>query len=151
MAIREGLPLLAKHEGEWEGTYTHVDADGNVVDRHASHLSCLLSPEDPDRYVQVNRYRWEDGRSEEYTFPGVYDGHGRLYFDTERIKGVTWALDENAMFLTWRFKASDPSADQRLFEMIVLSDDGASRSRTWQWLEHGVCVRRTLIQETRVG
>ncbi len=116
MAIREGLPLLAKHEGEWEGTYTHVDATGKIIDRHASHLSCLLPPEDPDRYLQINRYRWEDGRTEEYAFPGVYDGHGRLYFDTERIKGVTWR--------STRTRCSSPGGSRR---PIPRSTSGCSR------------------------
>ncbi|MEV0973537.1 MULTISPECIES: DUF3598 family protein [Microtetraspora] len=151
MNIREGMPLLARHEGEWEGTYTHVDRSGTIVDQHASHLSCVFPPERPDQYVQVNRYRWEDGRTEEYTFPGTYDGGGRLYFDTERIKGVTWCLDDNTAYLTWRFKAADDELDQRLFEMIVLSDDGDNRTRVWQWLENGVCVKRTLINEKRIA
>lgn len=151
MPIREGMPLLARHEGEWRGTYTHVDASGALLDRHASYLTCRFPTDGAADYLQTNRYTWDDGRVEEYTFPGSYDGHGRLLFDTERIRGVTWGLDENAIYLTWRFKSADPAVDQRLHELIILSDDGRHRSRTWQWLEHGVCVRRTLIDETRVG
>ena len=149
MPIREGMPLLARHEGEWEGTYTHVDATGAVVDRHASHLTCRFPTDGSHDYLQTNRYTWDDGRVEEHTFPGVYDGYGRMLFDTERIRGVTWCLDERAVYLTWQFTAAD--ADQRLFELILLSDDGRHRSRTWQWLDGGVCVRRTLIDEARIA
>lgn len=149
MGIRAGMPLLARHEGEWRGVYTHVDATGTVVDRHESHLTCAFPSDGTADYHQTNRYTWPDGRQEIHEFPGHYDGYGRMHFDTERIKGVTWALDENVMYLTWRYKSADPSVDQRLFEIIVLSDDGTQRSRTWQWLEHGVCVRRTLINESR--
>jgi hypothetical protein len=149
MGIREGMPLLARHEGEWEGDYIYIDASGNVVDRHRSHLSCLF-PTTGD-YLQINRYTWPDGRTEVHEFPGRYDGYGRMTFDTERIRGTTWGLDENTLYLTWVYKSSHPSVDQRLFELIVLSDDGRHRSRVWQWLEHGVCVKRTLISETKVA
>ncbi len=151
MGIREGMPLLAKHEGEWEGVYTYVDRDGKIIDQHRSHLTCLLPAEGEFDYVQINRYTWPDGRSEEHSFPAAYDGHGHLFFDTERLKGIIWGLDENAMYLTWKYKSADPADDQRLFEIILLSDDGQQRSRVWQWLEQGVCVRRTLINETKVA
>lgn len=151
MPIREGMPLLARHEGEWEGTYTHVDAEGTVVDRHACHITCRFPDDGSHDYLQTNRYTWDGGRVEEYSFPGVYDGHGRMLFDTERIRGVTWCLDEVAVYLTWRFKAASAGVDQQLFELILLSPDGRDRSRTWQWLENGVCVRRTLVDERRAA
>ncbi|WP_256839430.1 DUF3598 family protein [Ornithinimicrobium faecis] len=151
MGIREGMPLLAKHDGEWEGVYTHVDPDGQIIDQHRSHLSCTFPEDGSADYYQVNSYTWDDGRTEQHSFPATYDGHGHLFFDTDRLKGIIWALDENAMYLTWRYKSVDPTVDQRLFEMIVLDDSGTQRSRTWQWLENGVCVRRTLIQETRIS
>ncbi len=152
MGIREGMPLLAKHEGEWDGVYTHVDADGNIIDQHKSHLSCTFpSGDDGGDYVQVNTYTWDDGRTEQHSFPAKYDGHGHLFFDTERMNGIIWGLDENVMYLTWKYKSADPNIDQRLFEMIVLNDAGNHRSRTWQWLENGICVRRTLIQEVRTS
>jgi hypothetical protein len=145
------MPLLARHEGEWRGRYVHVDRDGRVVDEHDSYLLCSFPQGGSHDYLQVNRYTWDDGRQEEHIFPGTYDGFGRMLFDTERMRGMTWGLDENAVYLTWRYKSADPSVDQRLFELIVLSDDGQQRSRVWQWLEHGRCVRRTLIAETRVS
>ena len=151
MGIREGMPLLDRHEGEWEGVYTHVDPTGQIVDQHKSHLSCRF-PEGKDYdYHQTNTYTWPDGRTEVYEFPGRYDGYGRMTFDTERMRGVTWGLDETSIYLTWTYKSTDPSVDQRLFELILLSPDGRNRSRVWQWLEHGVCVKRTLINETKVA
>ena len=29
--IKEGMPLLARHEGEWKGVYTYIDPDGKKV------------------------------------------------------------------------------------------------------------------------
>lgn len=151
MGIREGMPLLAKHGGDWEGVYTHVDTGGKIIDLHRSYLTCRFPVDGDHHYLQTNKYIWDDGRTEEYSFPATYDGHGHLFFDTERMSGIIWGLDENAMYLTWTYKSADAGVDQRLFEMIVLSDDGKNRSRTWQWLENGICVRRTLIQEVRVA
>jgi hypothetical protein len=34
--------------------------------------------------------------------------------------------------------------------MISISDDGATRARTWQWFKDGSPTRRTLCDEWRV-
>ncbi len=148
MSIREGMPLLAKHEGYWEGEYTYLNPQGEVTDRHRSHLACLF----PDastgfEYDQVNTYTWPDGRTEVHQFPGTYDGYGRMNFDTDRMRGVCWGLDENTIYLTWIYKAE--GVDLRLFELIVLDESGNNRCRTWQWVRNGVIEQRTIINETR--
>jgi len=148
MGIREGMPLLAKHEGEWEGTYIYVDAEGQVTDRHRSHMRCSFPQGGEYQYHQTNTYTWSDGRTEVNEFPGTYDGYGRMHFDTDRLKGIIWALDENTLYLTWTYKAK--GEDLKLFELIVLSDDGNHRSRTWQWIRDGKLELRTLINEARV-
>jgi Domain of unknown function (DUF3598), N-terminal len=149
MGIREGMPLLARHEGDWEGTYTYVDPAGQVVDRHASHLRCAFPSSGEFEYHQTNTYTWPDGRTEVHEFPGRYDGFGRMTFDTDRIRGCTWGIDENVLYLSWVYKAK--GEDLRLFELIVLSDDGNHRCRTWQWVRDGQIEMRTLINETRVA
>ncbi|GAA0708494.1 hypothetical protein Drose_13200 [Dactylosporangium roseum] len=148
MGIREGMPLLARHEGDWEGTYIYLDPSGKIVDEHRSHLSCQFPESGPYQYHQVNTYTWPDGREEVHQFPGSYDGYGRMIFDTERIRGVTWCVDENTIYLTWIYKEKD--ANLRLFELIVLSDDGNNRCRTWHWVRGSKIEMRTIINETRV-
>ena len=32
MGIREDMPLLAKHEGVWDGVYTYFNADNVKID-----------------------------------------------------------------------------------------------------------------------
>jgi hypothetical protein len=145
MGLRADMPLLARHEGEWAGEYRHLDRDGTLLDRHRVQMTCRIVGD--AAYHQVNRYTWDDGRTEVHEFPGTYLGGGRCGFDTERLKGVFWEVDDSTIYLTWQYKGKP----LRLFEMIVLSEDGRSRSRVWQWLEDGVCVRRTLIDERRVG
>jgi hypothetical protein len=147
MSLRDEMPLLARHEGEWVGTYLHVDADGNVLDKHASHLSCKVMDQGPYPYYQINRYTWEDGRREEHHFPATY-AEGRIWFDTERIKGFAWEVDEHTIVLTWVYK-HDP--DVYLYEMIQLSANGNYRARTWHWFnKHGQIIKRTLIREERM-
>ncbi|WP_433213948.1 DUF3598 family protein [Microtetraspora malaysiensis] len=148
MGIREEMPLLARHEGVWDGTYTYVDPDGKITDSHRSRLTCAF-PEDAEwDYHQTNVYTWDDGRTEEHRFPGTYLGGGRCAFDTDRIKGEFWGVDDSTIYLSWIYKELETGL--RLFELIVLSEDGNSRNRVWQWIKHGTCVQRTLINEKRV-
>ncbi len=153
MGIKRGMPLLARHEGEWKGVFKFLDEEsGKIVEQYDSHLTITFPTDGSCDYQQINQYYDPDGKElAKYVFPGFYDGHGRLTFDSERLKGVTWELDENAMYLYWTYKAADTTLDQRLFELIVLSDDGKQRSRTVQWLENGLCVKRSIIKETLVS
>jgi hypothetical protein len=147
MGIREEMPLLARHEGQWCGTYTVVDASGAIVDRHRSLLTCRLPADEPARYDQTNVYEWDDGRREELHFPAEYRD-GRIWFDTDRIQGSAWEADERTILLHWQRKDLPGS---QLYEMIQLSPDGRHRARTWHWFRDGVLVQRTLIQEERVN
>lgn len=148
MGIRDAMPVLARHEGDWRGTYVHVDPDGAVLDRHDSFLECRF-PE-TGGYHQVNHYTWADGRREDIDFPARFEEHPtpRIVFDTDRIVGHAWEVDARTVVLTWRYR-TDP--DNYLYEMIQLSDDGAHRARTWHWFDAGRLLRRTLIREERVS
>lgn len=147
MGIKEEMPLLARHEGEWHGTYTFIDANANVIDRHRSVLNCTF-PDDPATpYFQTNHYYWDDGREEHIEFPATYRDR-KIFFDTERIDGFCWEADEHVIVLHWIYKA-DPTIT--LYELIHLDDSGTNRTRTWHWLKDGVCFQRTIIDEKKVG
>lgn len=146
MSIREDMPLLMRHEGDWKGTYIIVDAEGKILDQFNSHLTCTFPTEGSSPYFQTNRYTWADGRSEEFNFPAEYHDK-KIWFDTARIKGHSWEADENTVLLTWYYKA-DPT--NWLYELIYLSPDGNHRSRTWHWLKDGELFQRTLVKEKRV-
>ncbi len=153
MDIKQALPLLARHEGEWKGEYIYVDAEGNVTDRHASHLSCTFPSEGPHPYYQINRYQWADGRSEELHFPASLSPDGtRILFDTDRIIG--WAADvpldeaNRTTMLMWERKDL-PNA--YLYEMIQIDDTNTKRARTWHWFKDGELYQRTIIKEVRVA
>ncbi|RMG55503.1 MAG: DUF3598 family protein [Acidobacteria bacterium] len=147
MSIREQMPVLARHEGDWVGTYIYVDAEGRIIDKHASHLTCQFTEDDATPYYQINRYTWDDGRKEEHHFPATVED-GKLLFDTERIKGYAWEVDDKTIVLTWSYK-NEPN--KYLYEMIQISPCGNHRARTWHWFdENGELYKRTLIKEERV-
>ena len=150
MGIREDMPLLARHEGVWDGTYTYFNARDEEIDRHSSRLFCRIPDEGDYPYHQTNYYTWPDGRTDIRDFPATYRD-GRIWWDNELIIG--WAsavpLDEHGrtMMLYWQ-RTGDPSL--YLYEMIQIADDGQSRCRTWHWIRNGMLETRTAIQETFV-
>lgn len=145
-SIREEMPVLARHAGDWAGTYIVVDTQGNVLDRHKSHLTCEFPANSPYPYYQTNRYTWADGKQEEHKFPGTYRDKV-LWFDTERINGKAWEVDDSTVILYFSYKGMPESY---LYEMIQISPCNNYRARTWQWFKDNQLERRTLIQEERM-
>lgn len=144
-ALAAQMPLLARTLGIWDGTYTRVDPDGRLLDRHRCRLTC--SWQDDGTYLQVNEYSWDDGRRETFRFPATVSG-GRLHFDTERILGDAWEIGPNTMVLNWVYK-QDPSGFR--WELITLSDDYNRKSRVWQHFDGSKLVAVTVIKEERAG
>lgn len=144
------MPLLARHEGVWEGIYRYYDAAGNKIDEHRSRLLCRFPATGP-AYHQTNLYKWADGRTEIRDFPASVV-NGRISWDNELING--WAADvplddfKRTTMLNWT-RTGEP--DLYLYEMIQISDDGQSRSRTWQWFKQDRLFQRTLIDETFIS
>ena len=149
MGLRDDMPLLARHEGVWDGTYKYYNAAGTLIDEHGSRLFCRFV-DGPMPYHQTNYYTWGDGRSEVREFPATYHDK-RIWWDNELIKGSAWEVGEDsnarAMMLTWE-RTGDPSL--YLYEMIQIADDGATRCRTWHWIRNGRLETRTAIEETFV-
>lgn len=147
MGIREEMPVLARHEGVWDGTYIYYNAAGEKIDEHKSRLLCRIDDDAKHAYHQTNFYTWADGKTEIRDFPSDYRD-GRIWWDNELIVG--WAaevkLDQNdrTLMLYWQ-RTGDPSL--YLYEMIQLADDGQSRCRTWHWIRNGRLETRTAIEE----
>ncbi|MBD2776168.1 DUF3598 family protein [Iningainema tapete] len=144
--IRENMPVLVRHEGDWVGTYIVVDGEGKVVDRHESHLSCQFPDDGLFSYYQINRYTWSDGKQEEHRFPASYRD-GKIWFDTERIEGKAWEVDDSTIILWFAYKNMPGFY---LYEMIQISPCNNYRSRTWHWFKNDQLFQRTLIQEERL-
>ncbi|MDB9511788.1 DUF3598 domain-containing protein [Kamptonema animale CS-326] len=144
--IREEMPVLARHEGDWVGTYTLIDTEGNIIEKHHSHLTCHF-PEDREYpYYQINRYKWLDGKREEFFFPAAYRDK-KILFDTERIQGKAWEVDDSTVILWFAYKALP---DIYLYEMIQISPCNNYRSRTRHWFKNHQIFKRTMIQEERL-
>ena len=150
MSIREDMPLLARHEGVWDGVYTYYNAAGARIDEHRSRLFCRFPDGGPHPYHQTNHYTWEDGRTDIRDFPATY-ADKRVWWDNSLIKG--WAAEvpldqfKRTVMLYWQ-RQGDPSL--YLYEMIQIADDGQSRCRTWHWIRNGQLETRTAIQEKLV-
>ncbi len=147
MSLRKDLPGFLRHEGFWDGEYLHVDGRGRIVDRHHSTIEVRFPKRGPWDYVQKNRWVWPDGRSQATEIPGRYR-KGRVQFDNEVIRGEAWQAGDDIVLLNW---VRHDSPGLELHEMIVINASDDRRARTWQWTEGGVCVRRTLIDEIKVG
>jgi hypothetical protein len=145
-AIREEMPVLSRHEGDWKGTYILVDPQGKILDQHQSHLTCQFPTHGPYPYYQINRYKWSDGRQEEHKFPGIYREQ-TLWFDTDRIQGKAWEVDNSTIILWFSYKKIP---ETYLYEMIQISPCNNYRARTWQWFKNHQIYQRTLIQEERM-
>jgi len=145
--IRAGMPVLARHEGEWRGEYIHVAPDNSLIDRHASHLICAFPGGGEYDYFQKNIYTWNDGRREELDFPARYRD-GRIWWDNERIAGSAWEIDERTIVLQWSRKDLPRSY---LYEMIQINESNDKRGRTWHWFVDDELVRRTCIKESRTA
>ncbi|MXO69455.1 DUF3598 domain-containing protein [Altererythrobacter marinus] len=151
MGIREDMPLLARHEGVWDGVYTYYNAAGDKIDEHTSRLFCRFPDGEGEHpYHQTNYYTWADGRTETRDFPATY-ADKRVWWDNDLIKG--WAAevgldDKNRTVMLYWQRQGDP--ELYLYEMIQLADDGQSRCRTWHWIRSGQLETRTAIQEKLV-
>jgi hypothetical protein len=147
MGIREDMPLLARHEGVWDGTYKYYNAAGILIDEHKSRLFCRFSEDAKYPYHQTNYYTWDDGRQDIRDFPAEYHDK-RIWWNNDLIIGSAWEVGEDhenrAMMLYWQ-RTGDPSL--YLYEMIQISADGQNRCRTWHWIRNGLLETRTAIEE----
>jgi hypothetical protein len=137
-------PIFAQHTGIWEGTYTRIDAQGQVIDQHRSRLTLRI---EGNTWRQTNEYTWPDGRREFHDFgASPIDQDGVLYYDNPRIVGKAWETGDT-ICLEWQYKQQPGT---QLYEIINLLGDG-HRMRTWQHSRNGHFEGLTMIEERRVA
>lgn len=147
--IKQRLPLLARHEGVWDGWYRYYNEQGDKTDEHRSRLVCKFPESGEFDYEQMNYYSWADGRKDIRPFPAVLAGD-RISFKSDLIDG--WAADvpldthKRTTMLNW-VRKGEPGV--YLYEMIQISDCGNYRSRVWHWFREGRLFQRTLIDEEK--
>lgn len=154
--LRRLQPIMARHEGVWEGVYRRYDAAGKPIGEHRSRVVIRFRP-DPvggsEIYEQTNLYYHPDGRIEEIQTRGEFDGE-RLNFYSDRVDG--WSKDDTTdpdrrtciLFMLFKKDVSWYTAGVQVYEIINISDDGRHRSRMTQHLKDGRALTRTLIDET---
>lgn len=142
--MRKAFPAMRAHEGVWTGTYTHVDADGALIERHASRVVCEFPACRDLFYIQHITFTWPDGRVREDRFDGAIEGD-RVIFDTPTFFGAAWESGE--LVLLHLDRKDEPGA--YFVEVIALAEGGRRRARTWHWFKDGALIRRTLCDEVR--
>ncbi|MFP4520030.1 MAG: hypothetical protein ACLFQ5_11290 [Oceanicaulis sp.] len=144
MTRRSAFPAMRAHEGVWTGTYTHLDADGAMIDRHQSKVVCEFPASGAPFYIQHITFTWPDGRVRRDRFDGVVSGE-RIVFDTPTFTGAAW--ESGGLVLLHLDRKDEPGA--YFVEVIALADGGQTRARTWHWFKDGALIRRTLCDELR--
>jgi len=140
------LKLFPKHTGIWDGTYTRIGADGNMIDKWKSRLTIRMLPE--HKYHQVNQYFWDDGFEECLDF-GIcpFNEKGELIFENPRLSGKAWETGRSVV-LIWEYKHRPGLT---LFEQIDLIGNDDHRVRVWKWTENDNFLGITMINERKVG
>lgn len=145
--LREGMPLIASNEGEWQGTYTFISPTGWISDRYDFRIVLSIFDDPELSYRQESYYRWADGRTEERVFEAGYDAAANIMvWDTGRIAGRLWEIDETTFHLRFGF-ADMPGVE--CFETVQMFEGGAKRGRTWLWYRDGELYQYVLINEHR--
>lgn len=141
------FPAMRAHAGIWEGTYTHLDQEGVVEDRHRARVVCEFPENGEVFYRQHIFFEWEDGRVRDDRFDGVIRD-GAVWFDTPTFHGRSWETDAGIVLLHLDRKDEPDACFQ---EVILMGEGGRHRARTWHWFRDGRLFRRTLCDEVRAG
>ncbi len=144
--LHQLMPAVLEHAGVWQGTYRHIDENGETLDFHKSRVQCFFPEKGPVVYIQRNQFNWENGKVFNVEFDGVIR-NDRIYWDTETFKGYGWVASPNVFLLELQRK-DEPGA--WFYESIVMGADKKHRARTWHWFKEGVCYKRTLCNESLV-
>lgn len=146
--IKTRMPLLARHEGTWAGTYRFITPHMELLDQYDFRINVSF-PDDGKggvTYRQESYYTWPNGRASELVFEAAY-ADGQVAWDG-RISGSMRELDDRTIFLTFRFD-DQPGVD--VCEMIQLAPNNRDRGRTWHWFKDGVLFQLTLVDERRIA
>jgi hypothetical protein len=141
------LRLFPKHTGVWEGTYTRISPEGEIIGKWRSKLT--IRHFDGNKYHQVNQYFWDDGYEECHDF-GIceFNEKGELIFDNPRIDGKAWETNDSVC-LVWIYKHRPGS---KLFEMIdLIGEDEKHRVRNWRWTMGDEFQGITMIDERKTA
>lgn len=134
---------LAGVVGVWEGTYTSVTPDGELIERYRSRQETRL---DGDLWRERITY-FRDGREPEvYDFTGRFVD-GRLVFEDDDISGDALLAGDDILVLPYTWKSRP---DERVVETVILATP-SHKARVWQVFDRGELVRVMIIKEWLVA
>lgn len=157
-ALKSKLPVMAKNEGVWAGTYRRYGSDGSLMNEFASRVVMRFRSDAPEQemYHQTNIYRFSDGKGQVIDSKGWFDGQ-RLNFGSDRdISG--WAADDLTdpngqtclLFMAVNTATPQLAKGTICYELVQLSAFGQYRARAAQYVNDGRIVMRTMIDEELV-
>ena len=146
--IKAKMPLLARHEGTWAGTYRFITPQMKLLDQYDFRINVTFPNEGKGgiTYRQESFYTWPNGNQRDLAFEGTYDA-GKVVF-ADRIAGSITELDDRTLNVHFWF-IDQPDVD--VCEAIHLGANNQDRARTWHWFKNGKLFQLTLVDEVRVA
>ena len=132
------LKLFPSMTGIWEGTYTRLSENAEVMFTHKSKLSLHLSG---NEWRQANLYAFDNGREEFHNFGmSPFNENGVMKYDNQANGGKN-------ILLWWSYKQFPGSM---LYEMIT-PISSTHRMRVWQHSINGKFEGLTMIEEWKTA
>jgi hypothetical protein len=140
------LKLFPSMTGIWEGTYTRLSENAEVMFTHKSKLSLHLSGKE---WRQANLYAFDSGREEFHNFGmSPFNENGVMKYDNHRIIGEAWEANGGKNILLWWSYKQFPGS--MLYEMIT-PISSTHRMRVWQHSMNGKFEGLTMIEEWKTA
>lgn len=140
------LTLFPDMTGIWEGTYTRLSENAEVMFTHKSKLSLHLSG---NEWRQANFYAFDNGREEFHNFGmSPFNENGVMKYDNHRIIGEAWEANGGKNILLWWSYKQFPGS--MLYEMIT-PISSTHRMRVWQHSMNGKFEGLTMIEEWKTA
>jgi Domain of unknown function (DUF3598) len=133
--------FLAGLAGVWEGTYTHLQPNGVLIERFTSRQETRL---DGENWFERIIYTPEVGDQTVLDFRATITGD-TVTFDDPDFLGISYLVEGRITVFPYHWK-SNPARE--IVEIITLATDDY-RTRLWQTFDEGVLARITVIEEHR--
>ena len=151
--LRRRMPLTAKMEGVWEGTFRRVGPKGEFIEALPSRIIVQLLPDgEAYDYRQINVLNPDGDEEQRIESYGKWDVD-RLRFFNGRLEGWAKAVaaDEAGQTAVFLMEFNDGSGLTVSEVVSFRPGDPDARMRATQYMREGRIVRRTLIDEIKVS
>ena len=151
--LRRRMPLTAKMEGVWEGTFRRVGPKGEIIEALPSRITVQLLPDgEAYDYRQINVLNPDSDEEQRIESYGKWDVDRLRFFNT-RLEGWAQAVaaDEAGRTAVFLMEFKDGSGLTVSEVVSFRPGNPDARMRATQYMREGRIVRRTLIDETKVS